>query len=82
MTEEDKGQPWWENNVIIVSLILGLPITGLFANGVLSLIGINTSEFPAMFSTEFFMSDLFLRLLTLPIGVVIIRALMRRVDIE
>jgi len=82
VTEEGKEQPWWESNVIVVSVILGLPIIGLISNGVLSLIGINTSEFPSMFSTEFFMTDLFLKLLTLPIGVVIIRALMRRMDIE
>ena len=67
MTEGDKKQPWWENNVIVVSL---------------SLIGINTSEFPGMFSREFFMTDLFLKLVTLPIGVILIRAMMRKMDIE
>ena len=82
MTEGDKNQPWWENNLTVVSLILGLPIIGLISIGLLSLIGINTSEFPGMFSREFFMTDLFLKLLTLPIGVFIIRALMRRMDIE
>ena len=80
MTEEDKEQPWWENNLIVVSLILGLPILGLISNGVLSVIGIDTSEFPDMFGTEFFMTDLALRLLSLPIGLVLIRALMRRME--
>ena len=82
MTEGDSRQPWWESNVIVVSVIIGLPVVGLISNGVLSLIGINTSEFPDMFSTEFFMTDLFLKLLTLPIGVVIIRTLMRRMNVE
>ena len=82
MTEGDSKQPWWESNVIVVSVIIGLPVVGLISNGVLSLIGINTSEFPDMFSTEFFMTDLFLKLLTLPIGVVIIRTLMRRMNVE
>lgn len=82
MTEGDSGQPWWESNVIVVSVILGLPVVGLISNGVLSLIGINTSEFPDMFSTEFFMTDLFLKLLSLPIGVVMIRTLMRRMNVE
>jgi hypothetical protein len=80
VTEEDKEQPWWENNLIVVSLILGLPILGLISNGLLSVIGIDTSEFPDMFGTEFFMTDLALRLLTLPIGFVLIRALMRRME--
>ena len=80
MTEEDKEQPWWENNLIVVCLILGLPILGLISNGVLSVIGIDTSEFPDMFGTEFFMTDLALRLLSLPIGLVLIRALMRRME--
>ena len=82
MTEGGEEMPWWENNVVVVSVILGLPIVGLISNGVLSLIGINTSEFPDMFSTEFFMTDLFLKLLTLPIGVVIIRTLLRRMNVE
>ena len=82
MTEAGKEIPWWENNAIVVSVILGLPIVGLISNGVLSLIGFNTSEFPAMFSTEFFMTDLFLKLLTLPIGVFLLRALIRRMHIE
>tara|TARA_B100002051_G_scaffold49602_1_gene44612 strand:- start:217 stop:465 length:249 start_codon:yes stop_codon:yes gene_type:complete len=82
MTEGGKEMPWWENNVIVVSVILGLPIVGLISNGVLSLIGFNTSEFPAMFSTEFFMTDLFLKLLTLPLGVFLLRALIRRMHNE
>ncbi len=82
MTEGDSGQPWWESNVIVASVILGLPVVGLISNGVLSLIGINTSEFPDMFSTGFFMTDLFLKLLSLPIGVVMIRTLMRRMNVE
>ena len=82
VTEEDKGQSWWENDQTVVSLILGLPIIGLISIGILSLIGINTSEFPLMFSREFFMTDLFLKLLTLPIGVILIRAMMRKMDIE
>ena len=82
MTEGGKEMPWWENNVIVVSVILGLPIVGLISNGVLSLIGFTTSEFPAMFSTEFFMTDLFLKLLTLPLGVFLLRALIRRMHNE
>jgi hypothetical protein len=82
VTEEDKGQSWWENDQTVVSLILGLPIIGLISIGILSLIGINTSEFPLMFSREFFMTDLFLKLLTLPIGVILIRVIMRRVNID
>ena len=82
MTEGDKNQPWWENNLTVVSLILGLPIIGLITIGLLSLIGINTSEFPGMFSSEFFMTDLFLKLLTLPIGVILVRTMMRRINFE
>ena len=82
MTEGGEEIPWWENNVVVVSVILGLPIVGLISNGVLSLIGFNISEFPAMFSTEFFMTDLFLKLLTLPIGVDKILTLMRTMNDE
>lgn len=82
VTEGGKEKPWWENNVVLVFVIIGLPIVGLISNGVLSLIGFNTSEFPAMFSTDFFMTDLFIKLLTLPIGVFLLRALLRRMDIE
>ncbi len=81
MTEGGKEKPWWENNAVLVFVIIGLPIVGLISNGVLSLIGFNTSEFPTMFSTDFFMTDLFIKLLTLPIGVFVLRALLRRVHI-
>jgi len=74
--------PWWENNVVVVFVIIGLPIIGLISNGVLSLIGFNTSELPTMFSTDFFMTDLFIKLLTLPLGVFLLRALLRRMHIE
>ena len=82
MTEGGNEIPWWENNVAGVLVIIGLPIVGLISNGVLSLIGFNTSELPTMFSTDFFMTDLFIKLLTLPIGVFLLRALLRRMDIE
>ena len=82
MTEGGNEIPWWENNVAVVLVIIGLPIVGLISNGVLSLIGFNTSELPTMFSTDFFMTDLFIKLLTLPIGVFLLRALLRRMDIE
>ena len=82
VTEGGKEKPWWENNVVLIFVIIGLPIVGLISNGVLSLIGFNTSEFPTMFSTDFFMTDLFIKLLTLPIGVFLLRALLRRVHIE
>ena len=82
MTEGGKEMPWWENNVIVVSVIMGLPVVGLVSNGALSLVGFNTSEFPAMFSTEFFMTDFFIKLLTLPMGVFLLRALLRRANVE
>ena len=82
MTEGGNEIPWWENNVVLVFVIIGLPIVGLISNGVLSLIGFNTSELPTMFSTDFFMTDLFIKLLTLPLGVFLLRALLRRVHIE
>ena len=82
MTEAGKEMPWWENNVVVVLVIIGLPIVGLISNGVLSLIGFNTSEFPTMLSTDFFMTDLIIKLLTLPIGVFLLRALLRRMHIE
>ena len=82
VTEGGKEKPWWENNVVLVFVIIGLPIVGLISNGVLSLIGFNTSELPTMFSTDFFMTDLFIKLLTLPLGVFLLRALLRRMDIE
>ena len=82
MTEGGNEIPWWENNVVVIFVIIGLPIVGLISNGVLSLIGFNTSELPTMFSTEFFMTDLFIKLLTLPLGVFLLRALLRRMHIE
>ena len=82
MTEGGEEIPWWENNVVVIFVIIGLPIVGLISNGVLSLIGFNISEFPAMFSTEFFMTDLFIKLLTLPAGVFLLRALLLRMHIE
>ena len=82
VTEGGNEIPWWENNVVVIFVIIGLPIVGLISNGVLSLIGFNTSELPTMFSTDFFMTDLFIKLLTLPIGVFLLRALLRRVHIE
>ena len=82
MTEGGNEIPWWENNVVVVFVIIGLPIVGLISNGVLSLIGFNTSELPTMFSTDFFMTDLFIKLLTLPAGVFLFRALFRRMHIE
>ena len=82
MSEGGNEIPWWENNVVLVFVIIGLPVVGLISNGVLSLIGFNTSEFPTIFSTDFFMTDLFIKLLTLPIGVFLLRALLRRVHIE
>ncbi len=82
MTEGGNEIPWWENNVVVIFVIMGLPIVGLISNGVLSLIGFNTSELPTMFSTDFFMTDLFIKLLTLPLGVFLLRALLRRMHIE
>lgn len=76
------NQPWWEDNLTIACLILGLPVIGLISIGVLSLIGINTSEFPDMFSEDFFITDLGVRLLTLPIGILLVRGLMRRMKVE
>ena len=82
VTEGGNEMPWWENNVVVVFVIIGLPIVGLISNGVLSLIGFNTSELPTMFSTDFFMTDLFIKLLTLPLGVFLLRALLRRVHTD
>ena len=78
MDEGDEEEPWWENNTTLVSVILGLPVLGLILIGVLSLIGINTSDFPYMINAEFFVTDLFLKLLTLPIVFIVIRALLRK----
>jgi len=76
MTEE---KAWWEDDTTLF-VILGLPVVGITVIGVLSLIGINTSDFPGMFSAEFFVTDLFLKLLTLPIGFIMIRAFLRRAN--
>ncbi|MBF92909.1 MAG: hypothetical protein CMB78_03960 [Euryarchaeota archaeon] len=77
LVEDHQEDPWWESKTIVASLILGLPVVGLASLGALSLIGVDTSVFPAMFSVEFFVTDLSLRLLTLPIGVILIRAFIR-----
>ena len=79
LAEGDGREPWWEDNTTLVSVIIGLPVVGLIIIGVLSLIGINTSDFPYMISADFFVTDLFLRLLTLPLGLIMIRAFLRRV---
>ena len=79
LAEGDEDEPWWEDNTTLVSVIIGLPVVGLIIIGVLSLIGINTSDFPYMISADFFVTDLFLRLLTLPLGLIMIRAFLRRV---
>ena len=78
--EGDGKGPWWEDDGTLVFVILGLPVVGLTVIGVLSLIGINTSDFPDMFSAEFFVTDLFVKLLTLPIGFIAIRAILRRAN--
>ena len=79
LAEGDGGGPWWEDSTTLVSVIIGLPVVGLIIIGVLTLIGINTSDFPYMISADFFVTDLFLRLLTLPLGLIMIRAFLRRV---
>ena len=82
LTESDEGKPWWGNNAKLVSVIIGFPVLGLIIIGVLTLIGINTPDFPYMISADFFVADLFLRLLTLPIGFFAIRAFLRNMDDE
>ncbi len=82
MTESDEGKSWWEDNTKLVSVIIGLPVVGLIIIGVLTQIGINTPDFPYMISADFFVADLFLRLLTLPIGFIAIRAFLRNMDNE
>ena len=82
LTESDEARSWWEDNTKLVSVIIGLPVVGLIIIGVLTLIGINTPDFPYMISADFFVADLFLRLLTLPIGFIAIRALLRSMDNE
>ena len=82
LAEGDEGGPWWEDNTTLVSVIIGLPVVGLMIMGVLTLIGINTSDSPYMISADFFVADLFLRLLTLPIGFIAIRAFLRSMGNE
>lgn len=82
LDEGDEEGPWWEDNTTLVSVIIGLPVVGLIIIGVLTLIGINTSDFPYMISADFFVADLFLRLLTLPIGFIAIRAFLRSMGNE
>ena len=82
LDEGDEEGPWWEDNTTLVSVIIGLPVVGLIIMGVLTLIGINTSDSPYMISADFFVADLFLRLLTLPIGFIVIRAFLRSMGNE
>ncbi len=82
LAEGDQDEPWWEDNTTLVSVIIGLPVVGLIIMGVLTLIGINTSDSPYMISADFFVADLFLRLLTLPIGFIVIRAFLRSMGNE
>tara|TARA_B110000008_G_scaffold259889_1_gene280077 strand:+ start:71 stop:325 length:255 start_codon:yes stop_codon:yes gene_type:complete len=82
LAEGDEEESWWEDNTTLVSVIIGLPVVGLIIIGVLTLIGINTSDFPYMISADIFVADLFLRLLTLPIGFIVVRAFLRSMDNE
>ena len=82
LAEGDEEGLWWEDNTTLVSVIIGLPVVGLIIIGVLTLIGINTSDFPYMISADIFVADLFLRLLTLPIGFIAIRTFLRSMDNE
>ena len=82
LAEGDQDEPWWEDKTTLVSVIIGLPVVGLIIMGVLTLIGINTSDSPYMISADFFVADLFLRLLTLPIGFIVIRAFLRSMGNE
>ena len=82
LAEGDEEGPWYEDNTTLVSVIIGLPVVGLIIIGVLTLIGINTSDFPYMISADVFFADIFLRLLTLPIGFFVIRAFLRSMDNE
>ena len=82
LAEGDEEETWWEDNTTLVSVIIGLPVVGLIIIGVLNLIGINTSDFPYMISADIFVADLFLRLLTLPIGFIVIRAFLRSMNNE
>ena len=80
LAEGDEEESWWEDNTTLVSVIIGLPVVGLIIIGVLTLIGINTSDY--MISADIFVADLFLRLLTLPIGFIVVRAFLRSMDNE
>jgi len=82
LAEGDEEETWWEDNTTLVSVIIGLPVVGLIIIGILTLIGINTSDFPYMISADIFVADLFLRLLTLPIGFIVVRAFLRSMDNE
>jgi hypothetical protein len=82
LAEADEEGPWYEDNTTLVYIIIGLPVVGLIIIGVLNLIGINTSDFPYVISADIFVADLFLRLLTLPIGFIAIRAFLRSMDNE
>ena len=82
LAEGDEEEPWWEDNTTLVSVIIGLPVFGLIIIGVLNLVGINTSDFHYMISADIFVADLFLRLLTLPIGFIAIRAFLRSMNNE
>ena len=82
LAEGDEEESWWEDNTTLVPVIIGLPVVGLIIIGVLTLIGINTSDFPYMISADIFVADLFLRLLTLPIGFFVVRAFLRSMDNE
>ena len=82
LAEGDEEGPWYEDNKTLVYIIIGLPVVGLIIIGVLNLIGINTSDFPYVISADIFVADLFLRLLTLPIGFIAIRAFLRSMDNE
>ena len=82
LAEGDEEESWWEDNTTLVSVIIGLPVVGLIIIGVLTLIGINTSDFPYMISADIFVADLFLRLLTLPIGFIVVRDFLRSMDNE
>tara|TARA_B100000214_G_scaffold353590_1_gene309744 strand:+ start:482 stop:751 length:270 start_codon:yes stop_codon:yes gene_type:complete len=72
-------KPWWENSFTLISVIVGLPIVGLACIGLLSLFGANATEFPLMLNADFFLADLGVRILTLPIGFFLFRALLRKV---
>ena len=82
LAEGDEEEPWWEDNTTLVSVIIGLPVVGLIIIGVLSQIGINTSDFPLHDYYRYFVADLFLRLLTLPIGFMVVRDFLRSMDNE